>query len=210
MDERNPVPTRLGYDRIAAIAAPDPNTVRIRLRAPFAPFLTYFFETESYPVLPAHVLARSLELRSSSLSTAPVGTGPYRVVRWDRGNALVLAANPAYYNGRPKIATLRIRFVPSAQSIGEQLQTGEADAYLGADPALIERIGSNPRLQVRQVPIYGFTALTFQTTDPALRDARVRAAVVAAFNIDRDVRLVSHGLLSTSGHRPPARRSPHT
>ncbi|MGB8266223.1 MAG: ABC transporter substrate-binding protein, partial [Candidatus Velthaea sp.] len=185
MDARNPVPTRLGYDRIVALETPDDATLRVRLRKPFAPFLTYFFEPESYPVLPAHIVTRTPDLRSSSLSTVPVGTGPYRFVRWDRGNELVLAANPAYYGGAPRIAELTIRFVSNVQSIATELETGEADAYLGADPALVARIRSNPRVRMTPLPIYGFTSLTFQTRDPALRDARVRAAVAATFALER-------------------------
>jgi peptide/nickel transport system substrate-binding protein len=199
MDARNPVPTRLGYDRIVALETPDDATLRVRLRKPFAPFLTYFFEPESYPVLPAHIVTRTPDLRSSSLSTVPVGTGPYRFVRWDRGNELVLAANPAYYGGAPRIAELTIRFVSNVQSIATELETGEADAYLGADPALVARIRSNPRVRMTPLPIYGFTSLTFQTRDPALRDARVRAAVAATFALERDVARASYGALTTRG-----------
>ena len=42
MDPRNPVPTRLGFDRIRTIEAPGPLTLRVHLRVPFAPFLTIF------------------------------------------------------------------------------------------------------------------------------------------------------------------------
>jgi peptide/nickel transport system substrate-binding protein len=197
MDPRNPVPTRLGYDDVAALETPDPATVRVRLRKPFAPFLTYFFETESYPIVPAHVLARTPALAGSDLATAPIGTGPYRVVRWNRGDDLTLAANDAYFGGAPHIATLVIRFVPNPQTIAAELQTGEVDATFNADPALAGRLRANPRLRVRLLPIYGFTALTFQTRDPALRDPRVRAAVVQTFAIARDVARVSFGTLST-------------
>jgi len=198
MDARNAVPTRLGYDDVAAIDTPDAATVRVHLRAPFAPFLTYFFETESYPILPAHILERTAGLADSTLASAPIGTGPYRVTRWNRGDALSLAANPAYFGGAPKIATLTIRFVPNPQSIAAELQTGEIDATFDADPALAGRLRANPRLRVQLVPIYGFTSLTFQTRDPALRDPRVRAAVVQSLSIERDVNRASFGTLTTT------------
>jgi peptide/nickel transport system substrate-binding protein len=198
MDARNPVPTRLGFDQVQAIDALDDETIRVRLRAPFAPFLTYFFETENYPILPAHVLARTGSLVASTLSTAPIGTGPYIVTRWKHGDALELAANSRYFGGTPKIERLVLRFVGNAQTIVELLQTGEADAYLAADPAFVDRLRANPRLRVTTVPIYGFEALAMQTSDRALRDPRVRRAIAHAFDVARDLRRTAHGALRTA------------
>jgi peptide/nickel transport system substrate-binding protein len=197
MDARNPVPTRLGFDRVRSLDALDDRTLRVRLREPFAPFLTYFFETENYPVLPAHVLARTASLAGSSLATAPVGTGPYVVSGWQRGDALRLRANPNYFGGAPKIARLTLRFVASTQTIAELLQTGEADATFGADPALIDRLRANPRLRLATVPLYGFEALAMQTADPQLRDPRVRRALAHVFAFERDLQRASHGALTT-------------
>lgn len=194
MDPRNAVPTRLGFDRIASITGPDPYTVRVRLRAPFAPFVTYFFETENYPVLPAHLLGGPL--RGSRFDTKPVGTGPYRVRDWKRGDVLNLDANAAYFGGAPKIAHLRIEFVPNAQTIAQRLQTGEADAYLGADASVAKGLRANERLRVTERPIYGILTLLFQTRDPALRDAAVRRAVARAFATASDVPLATAGVLN--------------
>jgi peptide/nickel transport system substrate-binding protein len=163
------------------------------LRAPFAPFLTYFFETENYPVLPAHVLAQRATLEGSTLATAPVGTGPFRVVRWDRGNALVLAGNRAYYGGAPGLARIDLRFVANPQTAVEQLRTGEAGAYLAADPAVVGQLRTIPALHVVTLPIYGFTSLTFQTDAPALHDPATRRALRESFALARDVAQVSRG-----------------
>lgn len=196
MDSRNAVPTRLGFDRIASISAPDPYTVRVRLRAAFAPFVTYFFETENYPVLPAHLLDGPLQ--GSRFDARPIGTGPFRVRAWQRGDSLQLDANPTYFGGTPKIAHLRIEFVPSAQTIAQRLQTGEADAYFNADPNVLETLRANRRLAVTERPIYGILTLLFQTRNPALRDPAVRRAIARAFDAERDVPLATHGLLRTS------------
>src|SRR4029077_14725873 len=111
MDPRNPVPTRLGFDRIADIRALDQVTLRVRLRSPFAPFLTYFFETENYPVLPAHVLAMHPKLAGSQFDSLPIGTGPYRVLSWRRGERLDLKAFPFYFGETPAIRRVSVEFV---------------------------------------------------------------------------------------------------
>ncbi len=197
MDPRNPVPTRLGFDQVADIRALDATTLRVQLRGRFAPFLTYFFETENYPILPAHVLARIHSLSGSIFDATPIGTGPFRVEAWHRADSLQLAANADYFGGAPKIARLRIQFVPSQQTIVLRLQTGEANAYLAADPFVLAQLRANRRLQLRIVPIYGFLCLSMQTRDAALRDAPVRRTIAHAFDFGRDVALASHGILDS-------------
>jgi peptide/nickel transport system substrate-binding protein len=195
MDPRNAVPSRLGFDEVTSLTAPTPLTLCVHLRRRFAPFLTYFFEPENYPILPAHVLLRGGPLAGSVFDASPVGTGPFRVVAWHRGERLDLSANAQYYAGRPKMDRLHIEFVPSPQTIVERLLTGEADAYIAADPSVLTQLRSVRRLKVRISPIYGFLSLTFQTQDPALRDPRVRRRIAHLFDVSRDVRLASHGVL---------------
>jgi peptide/nickel transport system substrate-binding protein len=95
MDPANPVQTRHGYDVVERVEAPDASTVRFVLKRPFAPFVgTVFAESDSpYYLAPAHLLHGPLV--RSRLASAPVGTGPYKVVRWLRGDRLELAANAA-------------------------------------------------------------------------------------------------------------------
>ena len=197
MDARNSVPTRLGFDRVSALEAIDDWTLRVHLRAPFAPFLSYFFETENYPILPAHVLAKTSTLATSTLSAQPIGTGPYEVRAWIRGEAIELRAFAGYHGGRPKIADITLRFVGSTQTTVQLLRTGEVDAFLGADPSFVDRLRENVRLRIVTLPIYGIEALAMQTTDPALRAARVRRALANTFDIERDLQRAGHGALTT-------------
>jgi ABC-type transport system substrate-binding protein len=142
-------------------------------------------------------LLQGLKAVSGSLfDAAPVGTGPYRVVGWHHGDAVELEANPNYFRGAPRIARLRIEFVPSAQTIAARLQTGETDAYLAADPFMLSQLRANRRLRLDVMPIYGFVSLSMQTKDPALRDPDARRALARAFDFNRDVAVASHGILN--------------
>ncbi len=197
MDPRNPVPTRLGFDRVSDIRALDDATLRVRLRAPFAPFLSYFFETENYPVLPAHLLAKYGALQGTPLDTAPVGSGPYRLRAWRRGELLSLEANPAYFRGAPRIARVDLRFIADPQAAANALRAGDADAVLGLDPLVAQELRGDARFALSATPVYGVEELLFQTRDPALRDPAVRRRVAAAFRLERDVAAASRGLLTT-------------
>ncbi len=197
MDGRNPVPSRLGFDQVAEIRALGEAAVRVRLRAPFAPFLSYFFAAENYPVLAAHLLARHGALRNTPLDDAPVGTGPYRLRAWRRGELLSLAANPSYFRGAPHVARLDLRFAADPQAAANALRAGDAQALLGIDPLVAQELRGDARFAVTATPVFGVEELLFQTRDPALRDPAVRRRIVAALRLERDVAVASRGLLDT-------------
>jgi peptide/nickel transport system substrate-binding protein len=197
MNPRNDVPTRLGFDQIESIAAPDPYTVRVTLKKPFAPFVTYFLEPENFPILPAHVLEKLRDLNNAAFNQHPVGSGPYRVVEWKRGDRLRLAANPAYWRGAPAFETIVVRFIANEETILTGLRAHEIDASFDVGPASRELARSQlTGSVVGTYPIYGFGALIFNTRAGAVNDPRVRRAIVQAIDREGIVRKVSHGSLS--------------
>src|SRR6202011_1372588 len=92
MDPRSLVQSRHGYDVVARVQTPDPLTVRFTLKRAFAPFVgTVFAESDApYYLAPAHLLRNGLA--RSPLASAAMGTGPYRLVRWARGDRIELEA----------------------------------------------------------------------------------------------------------------------
>ena len=87
MNPNNNVQTRVGYDDIASIDEPDSSTVVVHLKQPFAPFVNSFFTMGStpYPVYPKHLLAQYHDLNQIPYNSKPVGTGPFIVQEWHRG-----------------------------------------------------------------------------------------------------------------------------
>ncbi|MGH8058062.1 MAG: ABC transporter substrate-binding protein, partial [Candidatus Entotheonellia bacterium] len=80
------------------------STVQITLSEPFAPFIT-ILGLPHMSVIPRE----EVEQLGADFASAPVGTGPFRFVRWERGREIVLEANRDYFRGRPALD--RIRFV---------------------------------------------------------------------------------------------------
>lgn len=194
MDPRNPVETRHGYDDVTRVDAPDPYTVRFRLARPFAPFTgTVFAESDApYYVAPAHLI-RGAELLHAPLAAHPVGTGPYKVVRWLHGDRLELAANDAYWGGKPAIPHLVIRFIPdeNAQLVG--LRSGELDGALALSTNAAASARAIPHLRVVQSPLNGYFGVLFNTAKGALRDVRVRRAIAEAVDAKDFIANVTHG-----------------
>ncbi|HKU67376.1 MAG TPA: peptide ABC transporter substrate-binding protein [Candidatus Baltobacteraceae bacterium] len=219
MNPANSLPERFGYDKIAAISAPDPYTVVIRLRRAYAPIVPLFFGGDSnYPILPAHVLAKYTSLNNVPFNERPIGSGPYALASWVRGDRLVLDANPRYYRGKPPVQRLVLPFVHDPSTIVNELQTGELDAAFSLDAARISQLRALPAHRVIVTPIPYFYAISFNLSDPVLREANVRRALALAIDRESIVRKISHGVydpqtglrgLFTWAYDPGADRLPY-
>jgi peptide/nickel transport system substrate-binding protein len=203
MNPANSVSSRYGYDRVASVDVPDPYTAVVRLKRSYAPIVSSFFGGDSnYPILPAHLLAGYPNLNHVPYNAAPIGSGPYRLARWTRGDRLDVIANEKYYAGRPAISRLSLHFVHDSSTIADQLATGEVDAAFFADVSQIAALRRIPKHRIVVTPVPYFYALPFNVTDPLTKDVAIRRAF--AFAIDRRalVRKVTHGLYdSESGMR---------
>ncbi|HEY4439532.1 MAG TPA: peptide ABC transporter substrate-binding protein [Candidatus Elarobacter sp.] len=184
MDDRNPVRSRAGYDRVARIDALGPQTVRVVLKEPWAPAATTLFSygTATQYVLPAHLLAHETNLATSAFGAQPTGDGPYRFVSWTRGDRLVYEANPSYWRGAPAVKRLDVRIIPDPEANFTLLRSGGLDWNL-LSPAQRATLGSPAPVAFRTVPIGLVAGIAINTTHPPLDDARVRRAIAAS--IDR-------------------------
>ncbi|HKC05713.1 MAG TPA: ABC transporter substrate-binding protein, partial [Methylomirabilota bacterium] len=69
--------SKVGHDQVASVETPDESTVRIRLKEPFAPFMTAWGDTY---IVPAHILEGVADPNTAEFNTkSPVGTGPFRL-----------------------------------------------------------------------------------------------------------------------------------
>lgn len=184
LDDRNPVRSRAGYDRVASARALDEHTVRITLTQPWAPIVATLFSYGTAPqyVLPAHLLEGQTNLATSAFGAHPVGDGPYRFVSWTRGDRLVYEPNPGYWRGAPQLARIEVRIVPDPGTNYTLLRTGELDWNL-LSPSQRESLRTAAGLAFRTVPVALVAGIAINTTHPPLDDARVRRALAAS--IDR-------------------------
>jgi peptide/nickel transport system substrate-binding protein len=194
VDPRNNVATRVGYDEVQSIREPEPYTVVLHLRRAFSPFVQYFFGPQGVgAIMPRHLLDRYADLNRIPYDALPVGSGPFRIVRWQRGDNIELVANPLYWRGKPRIARIVYRIIPDPDTRLEQLRTGEVDAYFDVDPQLLPQMRRIPNLRLALTPVNDLHVLRFNLRDPALRDPVVRRAI--AMGIDRQtlVAAATHG-----------------
>lgn len=98
---------------VAEVKTPDDHTVIVEYDPPYAPAL----KTWTMGILPAHIYGDAEDIRDSRGNREPVGTGPYRMARWERGERIVLNANERWWYepdedtgyGRPHLDTVELR-----------------------------------------------------------------------------------------------------
>lgn len=113
------------YEDVREIIVHNPYTVSFRLAAPNAAFLDYM----SISMLPKHLLEGE-NMQESAFFRAPIGTGPYRLTRWDEAQAITLEKNPDYFKGEPKIDTVVFKIVTDDNARALQMRAGELDLAL--------------------------------------------------------------------------------
>jgi peptide/nickel transport system substrate-binding protein len=184
-----------GYRELESVEARDPYTVVFKLSRPF----------ESFP-MNLNVLPIVPNGAGQDMRDRPVGTGPYRFVRYDVDESVELAAYSDYYAGRPKNDGVILRIVPDEVMRGLELRKGTLDIFVNdVSPDIVAQLRHEPELQIVEAPGVDYQYIGLNLQDPALRDVRVRRAL--AYAIDRQA-IVDHlrrGLAAPAiGILPPA------
>ncbi len=178
--------TDLGW--IETVEVIDELTVKIIANKTFALAEHYFSELQIIP--PLHVAEVG-----TAFDAAPVGTGPFRFVRWDRGNQVVLERNDDYWQGPADVETLIFRFITSPASRVTTLLGGDAD--LIADPPLtaMDQIENNAAtsLGIATGTRVMFVGLDTKQESP-LQDERVRQALNYAIDKQAIIENLLYGL----------------
>jgi peptide/nickel transport system substrate-binding protein len=181
-DPRLASPRRGALAMLSAVEAPDPATVVLRTREPFAPLL----DATGLGILPA--------AHAGDPGEVTIGAGPFRLRESVRGERLVLDPNPAYPGGRPRLDLLVIRIVPDEVVRVLELRRGGIGLVEDApEPEMVSWLARQPDLVVQRSPGTSFNYLALNLRDPRLADRRVRQALALALDREGLVRSVLGG-----------------
>lgn len=165
-------PWKGAYRIVESITALDDYTVRFRLKEPFGSFPVQLV----LPIVPAGA--------GPELRTAPIGTGPYRFVRYDVDDRVVLRAFDGYHDGPPRNAGIVLQVIPDDTMRGLELRKGTVDLVINdIAPDIAHQLQEEGALQVVTSPGTDYQYLGFNMRDPVLSDRRVRHAI--AYAVDR-------------------------
>jgi len=179
----------------------DPYTVRVQTSKPWPTFTTImtFRQASMYP--PKAYAGKD----SAFISKNPIGTGPYKLVRWSKDEEIVLEANEQYWRGAPKIKTVVFRPIPDDAVRVAALQNGEVDVAVNIPPHLANIIANHPKIFLSTAPSIRTLQLMFVTHEydaqhkpvgpykGVTADKRVRQAIAYALDVDEIIKGVLDG-----------------
>ena len=174
-----------GAGEIEGLEQVDEYTVRITLSAPDSLFLLDLTEP-SCVIVPQHLLEDIAPeaIESAAFTTkSPVGTGPYKFLRYLTDQFVEMEANPNYFQGAPKIEKLFMKRLRPEVTVA-QLESGELDLALRLDLLEFDRLSKVADLNLISRPGLGSTSLNFPVDQPRVSDKRVHQAIYHA--IDRE------------------------
>ena len=204
MNPKNNTVDRAGYDRISSIDTPDPLTVRVHLREPFAPAIYLFANGAIGSIVPKHLLSRYATLNRTDADAHPIGSGPYLFTSWTHGSEMHFDANPKYFRGVPKIAHVVMKFIPDQNTMVNALRAHDIDLYYSVSTTQAPTVKTIPDTTFLQTASFNYEHLTFNTMKPPLDDVRVRVALAHALDANAVFEKVYHGL----GGRGPTHYTP--
>ncbi|MDA1000336.1 MAG: ABC transporter substrate-binding protein, partial [bacterium] len=175
-----------GLKELDRIETPAPDEVIFHLKEPAAAFM------ESLLI---GIIPQSARGAGRRFGKAPIGSGPFRFVRFLADERIELAANPAHYNGPPAYDHLIFRVLPEETIRILELERGGIDFIQNAfTPDILPRLEGNPRIRIQRRPGTNFTYIGFNMEDPILRRPDVRRAIAHAIDRGPIIRYILKGL----------------
>jgi len=181
----DPVPTLQGVDHVNVI---DPLTVDVVTAKPST--LAWPFFCQEFILNPAFYGAKSFE----ETAIQPMGSGPWKFVKWTKGDQMEMAANADYWRGKPQIDSLIFRTIPDAGTRLALLERGDADIITDISPDDLPTINGNDKLRSTSVQTTFRVFIGVPCNQANWKDRQARVALNYAINVDNIVKYVLGGL----------------
>jgi peptide/nickel transport system substrate-binding protein len=167
---------------IKSVEAPDGRTVVVTLTKPWVGLLSN--------LVPVAIIPKD---SYESQKSHPLGTGPFKFIRYDNVQQVCdVEAFAEYWEGAPKLQTIRVRVISDMNALQLELQAGRVDIApmpTSLSPDAVKRLEQQPHLQVKAFPGSNVVLLTINTSSPPLDNVKVRQAI--AYAIDRETMIKS-------------------
>lgn len=162
-------------------------TIKIKLEKAYAPFLEAV--GKGFWILPAHVFEgiAIADFEKAPFSSAPIGTGPVKFVKYVQDQYVEYDTNKDYYLGTPKFDKLILKIMTADLALAA-FEKGEIDATTRPGLGTInvsdyQKVKEMPNLDVTIFKTHSQQQITINTTKPYLADKRVRQAI--SYAVDR-------------------------
>ena len=169
---------------------PDPHTAVFRYSRPMPQDLLLRALADLGYIAPKHVFAGT-DVLNNPANTAPIGTGPFKFVRYERGQYVIAERNPSYWKpGEPYLDRIVWRFINDRASAAAAaaLESGQVQVSPLSSLSLadMDRLQKDPRFEVSTRGNEAnavMNTVEYNCRNKHLSDVRVRRAIAHALDI---------------------------
>lgn len=183
------------YSVIKEVKVDSPTSVTFVLSKNFPPFLSTLAANYGGIVNPK-VLEKEQngDLGQNFLANNTMGSGPYQLTEWRKGEYIKLAASPNS-SVKPALQNIFFKIIPDATAQRLQLEQGEIDIAEGIPNEQIKALKENPSVDVLQQPslFVDYIYVNSSKGNPALQNPKVRQALSYAIDYDALTESVQEG-----------------
>lgn len=157
---------------IRDVKALSPGVVEIDLTKPSAPLLANLAMPSFSISSPA-----AIQKEGEDYSQHPVGTGPFELSEWVHDDHITLRAYAQYWGGKPKLAEVVLKDIPTPDASLLALQKGEIDGWQYPTPESLSTIEKDQDLRVYRVPANNTMFLAMNELKQPFDNVLVRRAI---------------------------------
>lgn len=181
------------YQEIRDVEAIDDYTVKFTYARPY--FLALEF-CGGMPIVPKHIFEKG-DFNTNPAGRKPVGTGPFKFVKWTTGREVVLEKNPDYWGEKPHLNRIVFRIITDSSVALQVLKRQELDVA-SLTPIQWEKQTNSPDFQKHFDKFSYFTPnysyIGWNSKRPFFADKRVRTALTHLVNRELILDKVMYGL----------------
>ena len=161
-------PARSAVKMITSVEAVDAETVKLSLDTSFADLPLQLMD---------YRLMMLPEGSGETIASTGIGTGPFKLVKFDAAATTILEANMDYYAGAPGVERMEIIGIPDGQARLQALLGGQIDMESGITAQQRPMLASSSKYAIQDVPTGNWRGIVFRTDVAPFNDPRVRKAM---------------------------------
>lgn len=177
----------------------DDLTVKFILKSPYTPFLANLAMSLAAPIVSPEAVKKA----NGNLNESPVGTGPFKFVKWDKGQSITLEKNNDYWGDKAKADKVVFKFTKENAVRASELMTGAVDMIDGVDPNDVKKL-EDSKMKIFKDKGMNINYMLFNCSRPPFNDPKLRQAVSHAINREELVKFLYQGYADLANTQMPS------